>query len=78
MNDPFKSEDYKKNLDSLIKAINLGNPEEQFHKTVTDLARALEGSTDKAEDVAKLVIRDDLNNYVKKANKKPLILRACS
>ncbi|WP_353277627.1 hypothetical protein [Wolbachia endosymbiont (group B) of Villa cingulata] len=75
MHDPFKSEDYKKNLDSLIKAINLGNPEEQCYKTVTDLSHALEGFTDKAEDVAKLVIRDDLNNCVKKTNKKPLILR---
>lgn len=75
MHDPFKSEDYKKNLDSLIKAINLGNPEEQCYKTVIDLSHALEGFTDKAEDVAKLVIRDDLNNCVKKANKKPLILR---
>ena len=42
MNDPFKSEDYKKNLDSLIKAINLGNPEKQCYKTVTDLSHALE------------------------------------
>lgn len=75
MNDPFKSEDYKKNLDSLIKAIKLGNSEKQYGKTVTDLSHALEGFTDKAEDVAKLVIRDDLNNCVKKANKKPLILR---
>ncbi|MCA7010908.1 hypothetical protein [Wolbachia endosymbiont of Tribolium confusum] len=75
MNDPFKSEDYKKNLDSLIKAIKLGNSEKQYDKTVTDLSHALEGFTDKAEDVAKLVIRDDLNNCVKKANKKPLILR---
>ncbi|WP_264377119.1 hypothetical protein [Wolbachia endosymbiont (group B) of Ochlodes sylvanus] len=75
MHDPFKSEDYKKNLDSLIKAIKLGNPEKQYGKTVTDLSHALEGFTDKAEDVAKLVIRDDLSNCVKKANKKPLILR---
>jgi len=75
MNDPFKSEDYKKNLDSLIKAIKLGNSEKQYGKTITDLSHALEGFTDKAEDVAKLVIRDDLNNCVKKANKKPLILR---
>lgn len=75
MHDPFKSEDYKKNRDCLIKAINLGNPEEQCYKTVSDLSLALKGFTGKAEDVAKLVIRDDLNNCVKKANKKPLILR---
>lgn len=58
-----------KNLDSLIKDIKLGNPEKQYDKTVTDLSHALEGFTDKAEDVAKLVMRDYLNNYVKKANK---------
>lgn len=76
MHDPFKSEDFKKNLESLIKAIKLGNSEKQYGKTVTDLSHALEGFTDKAEDLAKLVIRDDLNNYcIKKANKKPLILR---
>lgn len=75
MNDPFKSEDYKKNLDSLIKAIKLGNSEKQYGKIVKDLSRALEGFTDKAEEVAKLVIRDDLNNCVKQANKKPFILR---
>lgn len=75
MNDPFKSEDYKKNLNSLIEAIKRGNSEKQYDKTVTDLSHALECFTDKSEDLARLVIRDDLNNCVKKANKKPLILR---
>ncbi|TVS92791.1 hypothetical protein COM42_005565 [Wolbachia pipientis] len=74
MNDPFKSEDYKKNLDSLIKAIKAGDELvtiRQYGKTVTDLSHALEGFTDKAEDVAKFVIRSDLNNYVKSMNGKP-------
>ncbi|WP_395463152.1 hypothetical protein [Wolbachia endosymbiont of Cantharis cryptica] len=74
MDDPFKSENYKKNLDSLIKAIKLGDVKEiekQYKKTVRDLSQALEGFTDKAEDVAKFVICSDLNNYIEPVNKKP-------
>ncbi|WP_250294913.1 hypothetical protein [Wolbachia endosymbiont of Oedothorax gibbosus] len=71
MNDPFKSENYKKNLDSLIKAIKLKNIGEQYNKTVRDLSQALESFTDKAEDVAKFVICSDLNNYIEPVNKKP-------
>ncbi|OAM02039.1 hypothetical protein [Wolbachia endosymbiont of Dactylopius coccus] len=52
MNDPFKSENYKKNLDSLIEAIKLKNIGEQYNKTVRDLSQTLESFTDKAEDVA--------------------------
>ncbi|WP_374698982.1 hypothetical protein [Wolbachia endosymbiont (group B) of Limnophora tigrina] len=71
MNDPFKSENYKKNLDSLIEAIKLKNIGEQYNKTVRDLSQTLESFTDKAEDVAKFVIYSDLNNYIEPVNKKP-------
>ncbi|WP_265015518.1 MULTISPECIES: hypothetical protein [unclassified Wolbachia] len=71
MNDPFKSENYKKNLDSLIEAIKLKNTGEQYNKTVRDLSQTLESFTDKAEDVAKFVICSDLNNYIEPVNKKP-------
>ncbi|WP_264688396.1 hypothetical protein [Wolbachia endosymbiont (group A) of Sympetrum striolatum] len=71
MNDPFKSENYKKNLDSLIEAIKLKNIGEQYNKTVRDLSQTLESFTDKAEDVAKFVICSDLNNYIEPVNKKP-------
>ncbi|MFP3024222.1 MAG: hypothetical protein ACEY3K_15610, partial [Wolbachia sp.] len=71
MNDPFKSENYKKNLDSLIEAIKLKNIGEQYNKTVRDLSQTLESFTDKAEDVAKFVICSDLSNYIEPVNKKP-------
>ncbi|MDX5526434.1 MAG: hypothetical protein O7167_00875 [Wolbachia endosymbiont of Andrena nigroaenea] len=71
MNDPFKSENYKKNLDSLIEAIKLKNIGEQYNKTVRDLSQTLESFTDKAEDVAKFVICSDLNNFIEPVNKKP-------
>ncbi|MBC6686330.1 hypothetical protein H9I48_03725 [Wolbachia pipientis] len=71
MNDPFKSKNYKKNLDSLIEAIKLKNIGEQYNKTVRYLSQTLESFTDKAEDVAKFVICSDLNNYIEPVNKKP-------
>lgn len=64
MNDPFKSENYKKNFDSLIEAIKLGNAEKQYNKTLRDLSYALEGFTDEAKGIAEFVIYTDLNNYV--------------
>ncbi|MGL9718443.1 MAG: hypothetical protein ACR5K9_07285 [Wolbachia sp.] len=74
MDDLFESDSYKKNLDSLKKAIKLGDVKkvsEQYNKTVRDLSKALEDFTDKAEDIAKFVIHDDLDSYVKLMNKKP-------
>ncbi|MDE5065940.1 hypothetical protein RYF71_03675 [Wolbachia endosymbiont of Drosophila malagassya] len=64
MNNPFKSENYKKNLDSLIKAVKLGNAEKQYNKTLRDLSHALEGFTGEAKGIAEFVIYTDLNNYV--------------
>ncbi|WP_341817258.1 hypothetical protein [Wolbachia endosymbiont (group A) of Agelastica alni] len=64
MNDPFKSENYKKNFDSLIEAIRLGNAEKQYNQTLRNLSHALEGFTDEAKGIAEFVIYTDLNNYV--------------
>ncbi len=44
MNNPFKSENYKKNLDSLIKAVKLGNAEKQYNKTL-EVVRKLVNSS---------------------------------
>lgn len=77
MSDLFKSDNYDKNLNSLIRAINLKDTKkinEQYDETLRDLSQALKGFTNKAksEDVAKFVIYSDLNNYVEPLNTKPL------
>ncbi|WP_250296547.1 hypothetical protein [Wolbachia endosymbiont of Oedothorax gibbosus] len=64
MNDILKNENYKKNFDSLIEAIKLGNAEKQYNKTLKDLSHALEGFTSEAKGIAEFVIYTDLNNYV--------------
>ncbi|MDR1139943.1 MAG: hypothetical protein LBJ80_01550 [Rickettsiales bacterium] len=75
MDDPFKSGNYNKNLNSLIQVIKLKDTkkiDKQYNETVRDLSQALKGFTNKAEDVAKFVIYTDLNNYVEPVDKKPL------
>jgi hypothetical protein len=77
MDDPFKSGNYNKNLNSLIQVIKLKDTkqiDEQYGKTVRDLSQALKDFTNKAEDVAKFVIYTDLNNYIEPVDKKPLDL----
>lgn len=75
MDDPFKSGNYNKNLNSLIQVIKLKDTkkiDKQYNETVRDLSQALKDFTNKAEDVAKFVIYTDLNNYVEPVDKKPL------
>lgn len=75
MSDLFKSDNYDKNLNSLIRVIKLKDTKkinEQYDETLKDLSQALNGVTNKAEDVAKFVIYSDLNNYVEPLSTKPL------
>jgi|GEM_PF-2760438 len=75
MDDPFKSDNYNKNLNSLIQVIKLKDTkkiDKQYSETVRDLSQALKGFTNKAEGIAKFVIYTDLNNYVEPVDKKPL------
>ncbi|QOD38506.1 hypothetical protein [Candidatus Wolbachia massiliensis] len=74
MDNPFKSDNYKENLDSLIKAIKLGNvkkTDEQYNETVRDLSQVLKSFTNEAEGMAKFVIYTDLNNYIEPVDEKP-------
>ncbi|MGL9757746.1 MAG: hypothetical protein ACR5LA_02590 [Wolbachia sp.] len=75
MSDLFKSDNYDKNLNSLIRVIKLKDTKkinEQYDETLKNLSQALNGVTNKAEDVAKFVIYTDLNNYVEPLSTKPL------
>jgi hypothetical protein len=72
--DPFKSDNYRENLDFLKEAIKAGDELvtiRHYNKMVRDLSQALKRFTDKAEDVAKFVIRSDSIDYVKLMNGKP-------
>ncbi|TLW90547.1 hypothetical protein FFT13_00030, partial [Wolbachia endosymbiont of Drosophila santomea] len=74
MKDPFKSDNYRENLGFLKEAIKARDELvtiRHYNKTVRDLSQALKRFTDKAEDVAKFVIRSDSIDYVKSMNGKP-------
>lgn len=75
MGDLFKSDNYDKNLNSLIRVIKLKDTKKinkQYDETLRDLSQALKSFTSKAKDVAKFVIYSDLNNYVEPLSTKPL------
>lgn len=75
MSDLFKSDNYDKNLNFLIRVIKLNDTKkinEQYDETLRDLSQALKAFTSKAKDIAKFVIYTDLNNYVEPLNTKPL------
>ncbi|WP_264374955.1 hypothetical protein [Wolbachia endosymbiont (group B) of Carcina quercana] len=75
MSDLFKSDNYDKNLNSLIRVIKLKDTKkinEQYDETLKDLSQALKNFTNNAKDVAKFVIYSDLNNYVEPLSTKPL------
>ncbi|WP_353287305.1 hypothetical protein [Wolbachia endosymbiont (group B) of Gerris lacustris] len=75
MSDLFKSDNYDKNFNSLIRVIKLKDTKkinEQYDETLKDLSQALKNSTNNAKDVAKFVIYSDLNNYVEPLNAQPL------
>ncbi|QCB62820.1 hypothetical protein EJB00_04490 [Wolbachia endosymbiont of Drosophila mauritiana] len=75
MNDLFKSDNYDKNLNSLIRVIKLKDTKkinEQYDETLKDLSQALKNFTNNAKDVAKFVIYSDLNNYIEPLSTKPL------
>ncbi|WP_419246992.1 hypothetical protein ACJZL1_03645 [Wolbachia endosymbiont of Rhagoletis indifferens] len=78
MKDPFKSDNYRENLGFLKEAIKARDELvtiRHYNKTVRDLSQALKRFTDKAEDVAKFVIRGDSIDYVKSMNGRPSILK---
>lgn len=73
MNGTLKNDKYKESFDSLVKAIKRGDVkkiDKQYNKTTNDLSKTFESLTDKAEDIAKYVVRVDLDNYVSLLNKK--------
>ncbi len=73
MNGTLKNDKYKESFDSLVKAIKRGDVkkiDKQYNKTTNDLSKTFESLTDKAEDIAKYVVRGDLDNYVSLLNKK--------
>ena len=73
MNGTLKNDKYKESFDSLVRAIGRGDVkkiDKQYDKTINALFETFESSTDKAEDVAKYVIRGDLDSYVDLLNKK--------
>lgn len=75
MSDLFKSDNYDKNLNSLIRVIKMKDTKkinEQYDETLKDLSQALKNFTNNAKDVAKFVIYSDLNNYVEPLSTKPL------
>ncbi|MFL3877140.1 hypothetical protein [Wolbachia endosymbiont of Trichogramma kaykai] len=74
MSDLLKSDNYDKNLNSLIRVIKVKDTKkinEQYDETLKDLSQALKNFTNKAKDVAKFVIYSDLNNYVEPLSTKP-------
>lgn len=73
MNSALKSDKYRESLDSLIRAIERGDVKKidrQYNELTNDLSKMFESLTDKAEDIAKYVVRGDLDNYVRLLNKK--------
>lgn len=73
MNGTLKNDKYKESFDSLVRAIGRGDVkkiDKQYDKTINALFETFESSTDKAEDVAKYVVRGDLDSYVGLLNKK--------
>ncbi|WP_265017003.1 hypothetical protein [Wolbachia endosymbiont (group B) of Endotricha flammealis] len=73
MNVTLKNDKYKESFDSLVRAIERGDVkkiDKQYNKTTNDLSKTFESLTDKAEDIAKYVVRGDLDSYVRLLNKK--------
>ncbi|WP_353274472.1 hypothetical protein [Wolbachia endosymbiont (group A) of Ennomos erosarius] len=73
MNGILKNDKYKESLDSLVRAIERGDVkkiDKQYNEITNDLSKTFESLTDKAEDIAKYVIRGDLDSYVMLLNKK--------
>lgn len=65
MNGTLKNDKYKESFDSLVRAIERGDVkkiDKQYNKTTSDLSKTFESLTDKAEDIAKYVVRGDLDN----------------
>ncbi|MDG7056253.1 MAG: hypothetical protein LKM44_02065 [Wolbachia endosymbiont of Meromenopon meropis] len=66
MNGILRNDQYKKNFNFLVKAIKQEDEkkiDKWYYKIISDLSETLEGLTDKAEDVARYILRDDLDNY---------------
>lgn len=73
MNSISKNDKYKESLDSLVGAIERGDVkkiDKQYNEITNGLSKTFESLTGKAEDIAKYVVRGDLDNYVRLLNKK--------